>query len=235
MRKKELNQKENNLSYIKVDIHNEVHLSEEHIKDIKLMLKHDYHDALLRYDIDKMVYMNHTLKETEEILHDLIHNPNEDSMTKKYIRSYLNLIRIIRETFSTILNTQEIISHFMTRLTPIQIRILVVLNENPEMTMDEITRSIGKSQPTVKKEIDKFDTDISLPIVKRYLYKDGRDASKRSSYHYELTSYGKHLINYIEDMSYDMRIRSLNETRHDVQAVFKEQRYELWKIKTGKE
>lgn len=233
MRKNNKPEKDLDLSYIKVDVQKYGHLTMEHIKNVHRMVKYDFHDALIRYDIDKMICMNHELMKAEDVLYGLLDNEHEDIVIKRCVKKYMNFIRTVRETFSAILNTQEIIAHFSTKLSPIQIRILIVLNETPEMTTKELIDSIGKSATTIRKEIESLEASCSIPVIQKFTMKGERYKGVTMN-HYQITSYGKHLINYIEDISYNERINSLNENRNDVLLVFKEQRHEIDKINSDK-
>ena len=232
MRKNKKDEKDLNLSYIKVDIHNHTHLTVDHFKEVHKMLKYDYHDALIRYDIDKMLCLNHELKESENILYDLLENPNEELSLKKVIRKYLIFVRIVRESFSAILNTQDIIVHFATKLTPLRIRILILLNEYPELTLKELIKHTGKSENTIRREIKYMVESYSLPAIKSFIIK-GECYKGTPVKHYQITSYGKHLINYIEDMSFNERIKTISETHNDILNVLKEQKKEICSIMYG--
>lgn len=232
MRKKiKTGKKDFNLSYIKVDIHNHAHLTINHFKDIHKMLKHDFHDVLIRYDINEMIYMNRELKESEDILCDILNDPNEEIILKKTVKKYMNYVRTIRETFSAILNTQEIISHFSMKLTPTQIKILLVLNDSPELTLKELIVETGKSDSTIRKEISSMLTSCSIPIIKEFKVKRDQPNGGMQKNHYQITSYGKHLINYIDDIEYNDRWNAINADRQTVFEIFKEQKTELSKLK----
>lgn len=231
MRKKiKTGKKELNLSYIKVDIHNHAHLTVNHFKDVHKMLKYDFHDALIRYDIDKMVYINHELKESEDVLIDILDDPNEDVMLKRTIKKYMNYVRTVREAFSAILNTQEIIAHFSIKLSPTQIKILLALDTSPELTLKELAVKTGKSDSFIRREISSMLTSFSIPIIKEFKIKGESTNGGILKNHYQITSYGKHLINYIDDVEYEERWKSINSDRQTVSEVFNEQKTELLKI-----
>lgn len=224
MRKNENKEKDfNYLSYIKVDLDTHKQTPVDHIKSITKMMKWDFHDALIRMDKSKMISMNHIMKETTDYLEDNIIEMDNKDPFKRILKGYIRNINFIRETFSSILNTQQIISDYINKLTPTQIRILILLNNCNDMTIKEFIENAYKSEQTIKKSIDGLMYGFSLPIIEKFTTINENKVG-RLKYHYRLTYHGRLLISYIEDSTFDGRHAYLIDVRDDVLKVFNKQK-----------